>query len=371
MVYPPARRATHQGRPARKYEIPAGRKMSLDIHPRVRPNLANPALPLFVSEGSRKVDALITAGARAVVGVIGVWTWRGPNDDDGLALLPDWEFVALKEGRQVFVVYDSDIIFKQPVALAMNRLGAALRRMGAEVAYTRLPSGEGGAKVGADDFLAAGGTLDDTVRLSSGEGPEPPSTSVPPCGGPESRALVHKAPELAYEPDLLGRLERDIRQLGHAGEGRACKLIYLCATSRLLDKIVSLVAKGPSAAGKSVTIDRVLTFLPDEAIVSLSGMSEKFLVYDDRPIKHRMLVLHEAAGMSSEYATYLIRTLLSEGCLRHGTVESTADGLKPVLVEREGPAGLITSTTQVSMHAENETRLISVSIDDTRDQPAP
>jgi hypothetical protein len=63
--------------------------------------------------------------------------------------------------------------------------------------------------------------------------------------------------------------------------------------------------------------------------------------------------------------------LLSEGCLRHGTVESTADGLKPVLVEREGPAGLITSTTQVSMHAENETRLISVSIDDTRDQPAP
>jgi hypothetical protein len=146
VVYPPARRATHQGRPARKYEIPAGRKMSLDIHPRVRPNLANPALPLFVSEGSRKVDALITAGARAVVGVIGVWTWRGPNDDDGLALLPDWEFVALKEGRQVFVVYDSDIIFKQPVALAMNRLGAALRRMGAEVAYTRLPSGEGGAR---------------------------------------------------------------------------------------------------------------------------------------------------------------------------------------------------------------------------------
>ena len=175
-------------------------------------------------------------------------------------------------------------------------------------------------------------------------------------------------PRLAYEPNLLDRLTHEIRQLGHAGEERACRLVYLCATSRLLDKIVSLVAKGPSAAGKSATIDRVLAFFPDEAIVSLSGMSEKYLVYDDRPIAHRMLVLHEAAGMSGEYATYLIRTLLSEGCLRHGTVESTAEGLKPVLVEREGPAGLITSTTQVSMHAENETRLISIPIDDTRGQ---
>ena len=107
---------------------------------------------------------------------------------------------------------------------------------------------------------------------------------------------------------------------------------------------------------------------PDEAIVRLSGMSERYLIYDDQPIKHKMLVLHEAAGMSGEFAAYLIRTLLSEGCLRHGTVESTANGLKPVMIEREGPAGLITSTTEVHLHAENETRLLSVPIDDTRHQ---
>ena len=352
----------------RKYEIPAGRKMSLDIHPRVRANLANPnAGPVFITEGSKKVDALISAGARAVVGVIGVWNWRGRNDDDGLALLPDWEWVALKESRQLYVVYDSDILLKQPVAMAMNRMGAALQRMGAAVAYTRLPSGPGGEKVGADDFIAAGHTLDDIVRLSSVTPPEPPPT---PSGGSEQRATVQQPPELAFEADILGALIRDLERLGHVGEQRACKLVYLCCTSRLLDKIVSLVAKGPSAAGKSATVDRVLSFFPDEAVVRLSGMSERYLVYDDRPIKHRMLVLHEAAGMSGEYATYLIRTLLSEGCLRHGTVESTSDGLKPVMVEREGPAGLITSTTQVNLHAENETRLISVPIDDTRAQTA-
>jgi hypothetical protein len=173
-VHRPDQPRLKHGRP-RKYEVPAGRKMSLDVHPRVRPNLANHGLPLFITEGSKKADALISAGARAVISVIGVWNWRGRSDDDGLALLPDWEWVALKEGRQVYVVYDSDIILKQPVALAMNRLGAALRRMGAQVAFTRLPSGEGGSKVGADDFLAAGGTLDEIIQLSVGE---PPSTSV-------------------------------------------------------------------------------------------------------------------------------------------------------------------------------------------------
>jgi hypothetical protein len=43
-----------------------------------------------------------------------------------------------------------------------------------------------------------------------------------------------------------------------------------------------------------------------------------------------------AVGMASDFATYLIRSLLSEGCLRHGTVEKTKDGLVPRLIEREG-----------------------------------
>src|SRR5262245_37332327 len=46
-----------------KYEIPQGRKMALDIHPRVRRALGDPAWPLFVTEGSKKADSLITAGA--------------------------------------------------------------------------------------------------------------------------------------------------------------------------------------------------------------------------------------------------------------------------------------------------------------------
>ena len=189
----------------RKYEIPAGRKMALDVHPRVRASIRSGDCPLFITEGSRKVDSLITAGAKAVIGLVGVWNWRGTNDANGKVMLADWEDVHLK-GRQVYVVFDSDILLKQSVSLAMNRLGAALQRRGAAVAYTRLPSGPGGAKIGADDFVAAGHQLDDIVRLST-------ASALEPCAGGGRRAtpLRHdvKAPETT---PLLERIGRFIRR---------------------------------------------------------------------------------------------------------------------------------------------------------------
>ena len=38
------------------------------------------------------------------------------------------------------------------------------------------------------------------------------------------------------------------------------------------------------------------------------------------------------------------------------------------LIEREGPTGLLVTTTAISLHAENETRLISIPVDDTPEQ---
>jgi hypothetical protein len=74
--------------------------------------------------------------------------------------------------------------------------------------------------------------------------------------------------------------------------------------------------------------------------------------------------------MAGDMATYLMRTLLSEGCIRYETVEKTSDGLKPKLIEREGPTGLIVTTTAVSLHPENETRMFSVTVKDDRAQTA-
>src|SRR4051794_40824011 len=99
-------------------------------------------------------------------------------------------------------------------------------------------------------------------------------------------------------------------------------------------------------------------------------MSDRALAYSSEPLRHRHLVIYEAAGMASEFATYLIRSLLSEGRLRYETVEKTQDGLTPKLIEREGPTGLIVTTTALRLHPENETRMLSLTVTDTREQTA-
>jgi hypothetical protein len=153
-------------------------------------------------------------------------------------------------------------------------------------------------------------------------------------------------------------------------ERRGAKLIYLALTSRLLDRPVSVAVKGPSSGGKSFLAESVLKLFPPSAFHALTAMSDRALAYSNEPLKHRHLVIYEAAGMSGEFATYLVRSLLSEGRLRYETVVNTKNGLEPRVIEREGPTGLIITTTALRLHPENETRLLSLSVTDTTEQTA-
>jgi MarR family len=188
----------------------------------------------------------------------------------------------------------------------------------------------------------------------------------------EAEAASHEAWErcqgLAQESDILGRFAEELARSGVAGESRIAKLLYLAVTSRLLEKPVSIALKGPSSGGKSYLTEQVLRFFPESAFYSLTAMSEKALAYSEEPLSHRILVIFEAAGMSGEFATYLIRSLLSEGCIRYELVEKTAEGLRPRLIERQGPTGLLITTTAVKLHPENETRLLTLTVTDTQEQ---
>ena len=65
---------------------------------------------------------------------------------------------------------------------------------------------------------------------------------------------------------------------------------------------------------------------------------------------------------------YLMRSLISEGRLRYETVDSGPEGLKPMLIERQGPTNLLVTTTALHLDNELETRLVSVPVDDGPEQ---
>jgi len=150
-----------------KYETPRGSRIVLDVPLAAKASLGDPSRPLFVTEGARKADAGVSAGL-CTVSVLGVWNWRGSNELGGKLALPDWESIALND-RPVYLVFDSDVMTKAPVHLALGRLKELLKSRGANVRLVYLPSGDGGSKVGLDDFLARGKSVGELLALASDE----------------------------------------------------------------------------------------------------------------------------------------------------------------------------------------------------------
>jgi len=148
-----------------KYENPAGTSIHLDVPPRCRQYLGDPTVPLWITEGVKKVDALAAAGACAI-GLTGVWGWKGKNQFGGTTILSDFDHIALK-GRLMYPLFDSDSSRNPHVYQALVRMVAFLEGRGGRVMVLQLPAGPEGAKVGADDYLAQGHTLEDLTALAA------------------------------------------------------------------------------------------------------------------------------------------------------------------------------------------------------------
>lgn len=377
--YRPDKPRVRDGKPV-KYETPARTRLVLDVPPQVRGKLASPDRPLWVTEGPLKADAAVSAGLDCIA-TFGVFGWRGRNGRGGKTVLPDWEFAAL-DGREVYLVPDSDVATSPMVADAVSRLGAVLSSRGADVRYVFLPPAADGGKTGLDDWLARNGP--DTAGLLALADDEPPSrvragaaVAPPDPTGAAEPAHLHTPPALASDQDILRQMVRTLRVCkGLVGENRNAKVTYLALTSRLLDKQVSLAVKGLSSSGKSYTIECVLGLFPPEAVYTMTAMSERALIYLDEPLSHRTVVLYEATALregrekaEDNQTAYIVRSLLSEGRIEYPTVLRDDDGkLRTVKLVKEGPTNLITTTTSVSLHGENETRMLSLPSNDSQAQ---
>jgi hypothetical protein len=175
--------------------------------------------------------------------------------------------------------------------------------------------------------------------------------------------------ELAKEPQILRCFADDLELAGLAGEKRTAQIIFLAAISRLFSQPLSVAVKGPSSGGKSYTVQNALRFLPQEACFTLTSASERALIYTDEDLQHRMLVLYEADAIAKGgRGAYLLRTLLSEGEIRHETVEKAGRGFNTRKITKAGPTGLIVTTTATGLDAELETRMLSLGVADTPEQ---
>jgi hypothetical protein len=227
-------------------------------------------------------------------------------------------------------------------------------------------------KEAAKDFDIRVMTLDDEVekrlKILRDEQVRERSKPVP----VNMELLEASARDIIASENVLELFAKDASRMV-AGEKVNLKMLLLCGTSRLFeDKAAMNVAfKGTSGGGKSNARDEVLKFFPPEDVVAFTSISPAALLYHEEDFPHKILSMGEAMDREQiAFQDQLLRQLMSEGKLRHLVVQKVGDKMVTVPVEKNGPVVFFLTTTKNMLHPENETRLISLEIDDSQSQTA-
>lgn len=148
------------GKP-RKYETPAGSSVRLSVHPRTVKVLRDVRYPLWIVEGDKKADSLVSRKAAAVA-LQGVSCWNVPQD---------WEEIKLY-GREVIIALDADVMVNPKVQRETEKLTAFLQERGAKTKYLRWPDKYRGTTDGVDDYFGRDGGSIKELYMFCNESPD-------------------------------------------------------------------------------------------------------------------------------------------------------------------------------------------------------
>ncbi len=183
---------------------------------------------------------------------------------------------------------------------------------------------------------------------------------------PEEKAAAF---ELLKDPNLLQRILDDFARCGIVGEETNKLVGYLAAVSRRLESPLAVVVQSSSAAGKSLLMDAILGFVPEEDRVQYSAMTGQSLFYmGETDLKHKVLAIVEEEGATR--AAYALKLLQSEGVL---TIASTGkDPATGKLVTHqyrvEGPVMIFLTTTAIQLDEELLNRCLVLTVNEDRSQ---
>jgi hypothetical protein len=183
----------------------------------------------------------------------------------------------------------------------------------------------------------------------------------------DNNAVIREeAIDLLQEPDFFGELLRAVKRSGLVGEARNAILIYIAAISALLSHPINVIVKGQSSAGKNFLVSRVLRLFPAEAIREITSSSAQAWVYSDTAFQHKVVYLQERNDSAG--ALHPVRLLISEGRLVRIVTAREGKNLVTKRFVAEGPIASISTTTKNRLEIDDETRHVSVWVDESAEQ---
>jgi hypothetical protein len=177
---------------------------------------------------------------------------------------------------------------------------------------------------------------------------------------------TNRALELLRSSYFFFNLLSAIRKTGLVGEERNALVVYVVGTSRLLEKPLCLFVKGPSGVGKNFLTDNVLGFLPSSDVQELTSSSTRSWNYLGKKLAHKVVYIkerNEAAG-----SVHPTRLLISEKELVHFVTTKKRGRFVAERRVTKGPIAAISTTTKDRVEVDDETRHISIWMDESSDQ---
>lgn len=175
-----------------------------------------------------------------------------------------------------------------------------------------------------------------------------------------------RAVELLRSAYFFRRLLRDIRRAGLIGEEINALAVYIVASSRLLPEPLALFVKGPSAVGKNWLTDKVLDFIALSDVRRFAASSEKSWNYQERNLTHKVVYLKERNDESGP--VHPLRLLISEKEVVYYVTVRQGNRSSVQKVVTKGPIAAISTTTKDRVEVDDETRHLSIWLDESSEQ---
>ena len=183
----------------------------------------------------------------------------------------------------------------------------------------------------------------------------------------EHERLLALAKPLLEDPALLNKAIHVVENLGVVGERKNIGLIHLQARSRALSRPVNIEVNSPSSAGKTQVVMGTLALEDPTAFYELTASSEKALIYSEEPLVNRILYIQEPEGLAQGAGFAAMKSLIWEGRLKYDTVVKENGKFIGKHIEKEGPTGLIVTST-IGLEVQITNRLLRIEVDTSNEQ---
>ncbi len=157
-----------------------------------------------------------------------------------------------------------------------------------------------------------------------------------------------------------------MEKAGLVGEQTNALVLLIVAVSRLLRRPLNAFVKGRSSSGKNWLVTRVLLVFPRGRVREITNASEQAWSYAKDYFRHRIIYLQERSQAGG--SVHPLRLFISEAkIVRIVSKWVNGERITKKYVAR-GPVASISTTTQAALEIDDETRHLSIVIDESPEQ---